>query len=129
MKRHTSLGHETLQKAEALAGVHDDEVLSLAKDIVFTHHERWDGSGYPRGLRADAIPLAGRIVAVVDTYDALVAERPYKKAMPHDEALAIIARGRGTHFDPDVVDAFEACHARLRDAEHAADLRRPGPGR
>ncbi len=125
MKRHTSLGHDTLQKAEALAGVHDDEVLGLAKDIVFTHHERWDGSGYPRGLRAEAIPLPGRIVAVVDTYDALVAERTYKKAMPHEEALAIIVKGRGTHFDPDVVDAFEACHAGLRDAKHALDVRLP----
>ena len=119
MQTHTSLGHETLRKAEALANVHDDEVLTLAKDIVFTHHERWDGSGYPRGLVGDAIPLPGRLVAVVDTYDALVAERPYKAALPHDEALEIIRRGRGTHFDPDVVDAFIACHDQLRRLEHA----------
>jgi len=123
MQRHAALGHDTLQKAERLANVHDDEVLTLAKDIVFTHHERWDGSGYPRGLTGEAIPLAGRIVAVVDTYDALVAERPYKPALPHDEARDVIARGRGTHFDPDVVDAFLACHDRLRAAGHADDIR------
>lgn len=129
MKQHTSLGHDTLLKAEALAGVHDDEVLGLAKDIVFTHHERWDGSGYPRGLRGEAIPIPGRLVAVVDTYDALVAKRSYKEALPHDEALAIIRSGRGTHFDPVIVDAFLECHARLREAEHAADVRLPNSPR
>lgn len=121
MKQHATLGHETLRKAERLAGVHDNEVLALAKDIVFTHHERWDGTGYPRGLTGTAIPLPGRLVAVVDTYDALVAERPYKAALPHDEALAIIQRGRGTHFDPDIVDAFVACAERLRDAGRGHD--------
>jgi adenylate cyclase len=126
MKRHTSLGHDTLEKAEQLAGVHDDEVLALAKDIVFTHHERWDGSGYPRGLKGEAIPLPGRIVAVVDTYDALIAERPYKPARPHRDALAIITDGRGTHFDPAVVDAFLACHAQFEQAAREADPR-PAP--
>lgn len=121
MKRHTQLGHDTLTKAERAAGVEDDEVLAVAKDIVFTHHERWDGSGYPRGLRGEAIPLAGRIVAVVDTYDALVEERPYKAALAHDEALDIIRAGRGTHFDPDVVDAFLACHADIRRLADEAD--------
>ncbi|MEZ5293576.1 MAG: CHASE2 domain-containing protein [Vicinamibacterales bacterium] len=122
MQRHTTLGHQTLSKAEALAGVKDDDVLALAKDIVFTHHERWDGSGYPRGLMGPAIPLAGRIVAVVDTYDALVAERAYKKAVPHDGACAIIAAGRGTHFDPAVVDAFLECQADLRQVAIAEGL-------
>ncbi len=129
MKQHTSLGHDSLLKAEALAGVHDNEVLGLAKDIVFTHHERWDGSGYPRGLRGEAIPIPGRLVAVVDTYDALVAKRSYKEALPHDEALAIIRNGRGTHFDPVIVDAFLDCHTRLREADHAADVRLPEPQR
>jgi response regulator RpfG family c-di-GMP phosphodiesterase len=127
MQAHASLGHETLRKAEALADVHDDEVLTLAKDIVFTHHERWNGSGYPRGLVGDAIPLPGRLVAVVDTYDALVAERPYKAALPHGEALEIIRRGRGTHFDPDVVDAFVACHEALRGVACEAGVGLPGP--
>jgi CHASE2 domain-containing sensor protein len=129
MKQHTTLGHETLRKAEALAGVHDNEVLSLAKDIVFTHHERWDGSGYPQGLRGEAIPIPGRLVAVVDTYDALVARRAYKEALPHDQAIGIIRDGRGTHFDPVIVDAFLDCHTRLREAEHAADVRLTPPGR
>ena len=94
--------------------MHDDEVISLAKDIVYTHHERWDGSGYPRGLRGTAIPLAGRLVAVVDVYDALVEARAYKPAMPPDQARDIIAAGRGTHFDPDIVDAFLSLLRRLR---------------
>lgn len=127
MKQHTTIGHETLRKAEALAGVHDNEVLGLAKDIVLTHHERWDGSGYPQGLRGEAIPIPGRIVALVDTYDALVARRAYKEALPHEAAIAIIRDGRGTHFDPVVVDAFLDCHARLSTAEHAADVRLAPP--
>ncbi len=114
MKRHAALGHESLLRAEHLADVHDDEVISLAKDIVYTHHERWDGSGYPRGLRGTAIPLAGRLVAVVDVYDALVEERAYKPAMEPDRARDIIAAGRGTHFDPDIVDAFLSCFSRLQ---------------
>jgi CHASE2 domain-containing sensor protein len=120
MKRHTSMGHDTLLKAEHLAGVHDDEVLALAKDIVFTHHERWDGTGYPRGLKGDAIPLPGRLVALVDTYDALVSRRAYKSARSHAEALSIITEARGTHFDPAVVDAFLACHADLERLAHTA---------
>ena len=114
MKRHAALGHESLLRAEHLADVHDDEVIALAKDIVYTHHERWDGSGYPRGLRGTAIPLAGRLVAVVDVYDALVEERAYKPAMEPDRARDIIAAGRGTHFDPDIVDAFLRCFKRLQ---------------
>ena len=129
MKRHTTLGHDSLRKAETLAGVHDNEVLNLAKDIVFTHHERWDGTGYPQGLRGEAIPIPGRLVAVVDTYDALVARRAYKEALPHDQAIGIIRDGRGTHFDPVIVDAFLDCHTRLREAEHAADVRLAPPAR
>lgn len=129
MKQHTTLGHETLRKAEALAGVHDNEVLGLAKDIVFTHHERWDGGGYPRGLRGEAIPIPGRIVAVVDTYDALVTRRAYKEALPHDHALRIIREGRGTHFDPAIVDAFFDCHQQLRDTAPAVDARLTPPVR
>jgi CHASE2 domain-containing sensor protein len=120
MKRHATLGHDSLLKAEHLAGVHDNEVLALAKEIVYTHHERWDGSGYPRGLRGTAIPLAGRLVAVVDTYDALVEARAYKAALPPDRAREIIAASRGTHFDPDVVDAFLRCFEKLRGLRPAS---------
>lgn len=127
MRTHAALGHESLLKAEHLAGVHDNEVLSVAKDIVYTHHERWDGSGYPRGLRGTAIPLPGRIVAVVDVYDALVAERSYKAALPRAHALKIITQGRGIQFDPDVVDAFLQIQHRLDEADHADDVRLPAP--
>jgi putative two-component system response regulator len=93
-------------KAERQAGVRDDAILSLAKDIVYTHHERWDGSGYPQGLRGEAIPVAGRVLAIVDVYDAIVSRALYKAPMSHEDALAFIGKSRGTHFDPDVVDAF-----------------------
>lgn len=106
MRRHPGLGHESLLKAEALAGVHDDEVLKVAKEIVHTHHEFWDGSGYPSGLGGTDIPLSGRIVALVDSYDAMVAERAYRKAMTHKEATEAIVAARGGHFDPEIVDAF-----------------------
>ncbi|MGE3177687.1 MAG: HD-GYP domain-containing protein, partial [Vicinamibacterales bacterium] len=84
----------------------DEAILQLAKDIVYTHHERWDGTGYPRGLRGEEIPVAGRIMALVDVYDALVEPRPYRRRMPHEEAVALIVGGSGSQFDPDVVRAF-----------------------
>jgi response regulator RpfG family c-di-GMP phosphodiesterase len=106
MRRHPGLGHDSLLKAEALAGVHDDEVIGLAKEIVHTHHEHWDGSGYPQGLSGSAIPLSGRIVALVDVYDAMVADRAYRQALSHEHAVEAIRAARGHHFDPDIVDAF-----------------------
>lgn len=110
IRRHPEFGHATLTTAERLAGIDpDDETLvQLAKDIVYTHHERWDGCGYPRGLTGDEIPLAGRIVALVDVYDALSNTRSYRDSLTHDQAVATIVAGRGTHFDPAVVDAFVA---------------------
>lgn len=120
MRAHPTLGHDSLLRAERLSGVQDDHVLTLAKEIVFTHHERWDGTGYPRGLRGTEIPLAGRVVALVDVYDALVSDRTYRAAMPHEAAVDIISRGRGAHFDPDVVDAFLACHEEMRRIAGAA---------
>ncbi|HCF05313.1 MAG: cyclic di-GMP phosphodiesterase [Desulfomicrobiaceae bacterium] len=84
----------------------DNELLHLARILALLHHERWDGSGYPLGLKGEHIPIEARIVALVDVYDALSSERPYKPAFPEDRCLAIIAEGRGTHFDPQVVDAF-----------------------
>jgi len=106
MRRHPELGREVILRAEARVGVKDDVTLQLAKDIVYTHHERWDGTGYPQGLRERDIPVAGRIMAVVDVYDAVRARNLYKKSLSHDETVAVIVRGRGTHFDPAVVDAF-----------------------
>jgi putative two-component system response regulator len=104
MKRHVRLGAETL---EAAAEVQPDvEFLRMAREIVLTHHERYDGSGYPQGLAADEIPLCGRIVALADVYDALTVRRVYQNTRAHDLAKAIILESRGVQFDPDVVDAF-----------------------
>jgi len=82
------------------------ERLRMARTVALTHHERWDGTGYPHGLSGEEIPLAGRIVAVADVFDALVSERPYKSAWTSDAALAEIARGSGSQFDPEVIEAF-----------------------
>jgi putative two-component system response regulator len=105
MRRHPVYGRNVIINAERAAGVRDDVTLAVAKDIVYSHHERWDGSGYPEGLSGQAIPIAGRIIAIVDLYDALLSSRPYHQARPHAAAIAFIAERRGTHFDPDVVDA------------------------
>ncbi len=99
MKTHTTIG------GDLLAGS-DSALLQTAEAIARTHHERWDGGGYPVGLAGDDIPLEGRIVAVVDTFDALTHSRPYKRAWSVEEALAEIRAHGGTHYDPDVVDAF-----------------------
>jgi putative two-component system response regulator len=82
-------------------------LLQLAASIALTHHERVDGQGYPHGLRGDAIPIAGRIVAVADVFDALTSDRVYRSAMPVVDAVRTLNDGRGTQFDPDVLDAFE----------------------
>ena len=108
MQTHPDLGYKAIANAEALSLIEDEEIVGLAKDMVFTHHEWWDGHGYPRGLAGEEIPIGGRILAVVDVYDALVAWRPYRLPMPHEQAVGIIRAQRGTHFDPDVVDAFVA---------------------
>jgi adenylate cyclase len=108
MKTHPRLGYDAIANAESMSSIADDEIVGLAKEMVFTHHERWDGRGYPRGLAGDEIPIGGRILAVVDVYDALVSSRPYRVPMPHEQAVALIREQRGTHFDPDVVDAFVA---------------------
>ena len=106
MRRHPELGRDVIVRAEARVGIRDDVTLQLAKDIVYTHHERWDGTGYPQGLQATEIPIPGRIMALVDVYDAVRARSLYKKCLSHEEAIALIVRGKGTHFDPAVVDAF-----------------------
>lgn len=107
MKTHARLGAEAIELAERDAA-RPVEFLALAKEIARWHHERWDGGGYPDGLLGDAIPLSARFMAVADVFDALISPRVYKPALGLDEARLIIARGRGTQFDPDVVDAFLA---------------------
>ena len=108
MQTHPHLGYNTIVNAEAFSSVEDKEIIDLAKEMVLTHHEWWDGRGYPRGLAGEEIPIGGRVLAVVDVYDALVGSRPYHIPMPHERAVAAIRAQRGTHFDPDVVDAFVA---------------------
>jgi len=106
MRKHPTLGRDVILKAEARLGVRDDATLEMAKAIVYTHHERWDGAGYPQGLRGAAIPVEGRVMAVVDVYDAVSARVLYQGKRSHDETVAFIVSGKGTHFDPAVVDAF-----------------------
>ena len=106
MRKHPAHGRAVIENAQRAAGVRDDFTLELAKDIVYTHHEKWDGSGYPQGLRGTDIPIPGRVMAVVDVYDAITSRRLYHAPMSQQEATAFIVKGRGTHFDPAVVDAY-----------------------
>jgi putative two-component system response regulator len=99
MERHAEIGNEVLQ----VAGT---GLMDLAATIAWTHHERFDGTGYPRGLRGHEIPIEGRIVAVADVFDALTTDRVYRRALPRTEALSMMAAARGSHFDPGVLDSF-----------------------
>ena len=104
MKKHTTIGGETLLAATQ---AHPEaRFLAMARDIAFTHHERFDGTGYPYGLRGTEIPLCGRITAISDVYDALTSQRVYKPKFSHEKARKIIIEGIGTHFDPDIGEAF-----------------------
>lgn len=118
MKRHAAIGWEILKDSSS-------PMLQMAAEIAHSHHEKFDGSGYPRGLAGSAIPLVGRIVAVADVFDALTSVRPYKKAWDVARALEFIAEGRGVHFDPDCVAAFfaaEAEVAEVRSRYHDEDV-------
>jgi len=105
MKTHTTIGLSAIENAEKRLGV-PVEFLACAKEIALSHHEKWDGSGYPNKLAGDAIPISARLMAVADVYDALTSRRVYKDAMPHDQAIAMIVEGSGKHFDPEIVAAF-----------------------
>ena len=113
MKKHTMYGSETIQLAKRMMG--EDAFFQIADDLVLNHHERWDGAGYPRRLTGEEIPLPGRLMAVADAYDAIISPRVYKPALPHEEAVRIMSGKRGTHFDPDVVDAFLEVHDEFRE--------------
>ena len=106
MKCHTVFGDNTLRIAEN--GLGEDSFLRIGREFALTHQEKWDGSGYPQGLKGEQIPVSGRLMAVADVYDALVSRRKYKEPLSHEQAAAILAQGRGTHFDPDALDAFLA---------------------
>ena len=101
MKQHAVIGYEVLNSSHA-------PLLKVAAEIAHTHHEKFDGSGYPRALKGEEIPIFGRIVAVADVFDALTSERPYKKAWSIEQASQLLRDGAGTHFDPACVDAFFA---------------------
>jgi len=112
MKTHTSFGIKVIEKIQE--NTSEATFLEYAKIFASTHHEKWDGSGYPSGLRGDEIPLQGRLMAIADVYDALISERPYKKPFSHEEAVNIIKNGSGSHFDPNLVKVF---------LEHETDFR------
>ena len=121
MKTHTTLGRDALANAEKSLGT-DVDFLKMAKEIAYSHQEKWDGSGYPEGVGGNDIPISARLMAVADVYDALISRRVYKEGMPHEKAYAIIQEGGGTHFDPDMVEAFSRIHEEFREiAQKYAD--------
>ena len=113
MKTHTTIGGETIQSIEKQ--INQKSFLTLGREIAFSHHEKWDGTGYPKGLKGREIPLSARIVAVADVFDALTSERPYKAPFSFEESCRIILEGEGLHFDPDIIAAFEKCRPRFRE--------------
>lgn len=131
MKTHTTLGRDAILAAERELGIEVD-FLKYAKEIAYSHHEKWDGTGYPLGLAGEQIPISARLMALADVYDALISCRIYKDGMRHEDAVKIIAEGRGTHFDADIVDAFlriqhqfQAISSRYADGvREVADKRR-----
>ena len=114
VKEHTLLGRKAIEGAERRLGMRV-RFLNVAKDMACCHHERWDGTGYPLCLAGDAIPVPGRLMALADVYDAIISRRIYKSASTHDQACSAIVKGRGTQFDPDVVDAFIDIAEEFRD--------------
>lgn len=126
MKAHPTIGADAIEKAmtQALAGADDlmaeqaagaFAFLAVAREISLSHHEKWDGSGYPAGLAGDSIPVSARLMALADVFDALMSRRVYKPPMTLAQTTEIILEGRGKHFDPDVVDAFLACKTQFAD--------------
>lgn len=113
MDQHVIYGRDAISNAEQHVGA--TEFTAVAKDIAYSHHEKWDGTGYPLGLSGEKIPLPARMMALADVYDALVSRRYYKPPIPHAEAMTQIVQKSGTHFDPDLVDAFVECSQSFRD--------------
>jgi len=108
MDRHVIYGRDAIVEAESKLRLHKGQssFLRFAREIAYSHHERWDGTGFPGNLKGDEIPLSARLMAVADVYDALISKRVYKPPFPHQKAIEIILEGRGTHFDPEIVEAF-----------------------
>ena len=115
MKKHTILGRDTILRAEeSMQNKKASGFLRFARQIAYTHHEKWDGSGYPQGLKGEQIPLSGRIMALADVYDALISKRVYKPPFTHAKAKDSLREGSGSYFDPDIVTAFMACENAFR---------------
>lgn len=118
MKQHAQFGADAIAVAEKEIGEGNASFLSYARQIALTHHEKWNGSGYPQGLAGDDIPLAGRLMAIADVYDALISRRIYKPPLSHDEAVEIMCKERGKHFDPDILDCMLESAAQFKDIAH-----------
>jgi putative two-component system response regulator len=114
MKTHTTIGGKTLEDAEKQLQYKTKSFLSMGREIAYCHHEKWNGSGYPFGLKGEKIPLSARVLAVADVYDALTSKRVYKDAMGHDETRQMIVDQRGEHFDPEIVDVFIELEEKFR---------------
>ncbi|HJV51796.1 MAG TPA: two-component system response regulator [Noviherbaspirillum sp.] len=114
MKLHTVYGRDAIISLEKYLGA-SNEFLRFAREITYSHQEKWDGTGYPQGLKGDAIPVSARLMAVADVYDALISRRIYKPPFSHEKAVGIMKEGRGAHFDPDVLDAFLEMQEAFRD--------------
>ena len=125
IKIHTTFGEKIIQKLKEKT--EDSDFVEYARIFAVAHHEQWGGNGYPNRLKGEEIPLLGRIMAIADVYDALVTDRPYKKAFPHEKALQIIVEGKGTHFDPVLVDLLEKFHHEFEKI--AAEIRGESLGR
>jgi adenylate cyclase len=126
IKKHTTYGRDAIQRAEEKFGYGtSSSFLRLAKEVAYTHHEKWNGSGYPEGLAGERIPLSGRIMAVADVYDGMICERIYKPSMSHEDAVSFITSLKGIVFDPDVVDAFLEVHEEFRQISRELEDRSP----
>ena len=121
MKCHTLRGTEIIDRAIGMVSDDSTDYLKEARNLTLYHHERWDGKGYPKGLKGEEIPLSARIMAVADVFDVLVARRSYKDGFPFDTAVDIFRKGSGTHFDPEVVDAFLLCQDEAREIAEQAN--------
>jgi putative two-component system response regulator len=121
MQSHTTLGYEAIQRAEKRMGLASSGLM-LAKELMQSHHEKWNGKGYPMGLSENQIPLSARLVALADVYDALISNKIYRQGMSYEDAVGVIFSERGEHFDPDMVDAFMELTVEFEDvAKRFAD--------
>lgn len=116
MKKHATYGKDAILAAEKKLG--DTSLLHFALEIAYTHHEKWDGTGYPQGLKGDEIPISGRLMAIADVYDAYISKRPYKPTYLHEDAVKLIVENKGKHFDPDMVDAFIEIESTFKTIAH-----------